>query len=541
MKLQFRLYLFLLFLFTISCRHERIAHKLYVAENIIETLPDSTLHILNVMDFLQLNDESKALYGLLYTASLYKCSQPVANDTFIDRSIHYYQKNGDKMRLANAYYYKGAVNYTRKEYVKSVNYLKLAEEISEQLNDELLRNKIYERLAYANFVTEHGSQSLKYSKRFLDSSLKLRDAELISRGFACVSSSYYLLNHIDSATIYINMCMPQIINLDSSLQAHIFANIAFLAYENGNIEQAEIYVKKALKIKNNYYAYYISGLLEYDKGNKEEAKVFWKKALNTDDEKLKGIVYENLSKFYANDNNYEEAYRNNIQELEHIKKRYGGNDVNDLLEFQLEFDAGLSEKKLYENIVYLMGIILFAYIFISAYMFYHKKKVRGYEYKIESYANRISLYENDKDIYENKLIHYRKELKANIEKIKDLIYQDKLQQKEISQLTNKIGTLPQAIMRDLKKGYCVYDDIKNGKSIVRYSDADISKMIDFYSILEEKTFLTWQDMYFPLTIRQYLFLILEDFGYSDNDIANILGVAETTVRSTRSRIKKKKR
>lgn len=33
--------------------------------------------------------------------------------------------------------------------------------------------------------------------------------------------------------------MPQIDNLESSLKAHIYANIAALAYENGNVEQAE--------------------------------------------------------------------------------------------------------------------------------------------------------------------------------------------------------------------------------------------------------------------------------------------------------------
>lgn len=64
-------------------------------------------------------------------------------------------------------------------------------------------------------------------------------------------------------------------------------------------------------------------------------------------------------------------------------------------------------------------------------------------------------------------------------------------------------------------------------------------MIDFYSIMNESKFLKWQNPYSSLTVRQYLFLIVEDLGYSDYDIADILGVAIATVRSIRSRIKKK--
>lgn len=61
-------------------------------------------------------------------------------------------------------------------------------------------------------------------------------------------------------------------------------------------------------------------MLEYDKGRSIKAKELFAKALNIDDEKLKGIIYESLSRLYASDNKYKEAYRHNLQELDQIKK-----------------------------------------------------------------------------------------------------------------------------------------------------------------------------------------------------------------------------
>lgn len=135
-------------------------------KNFLRHHPISTLQILNEINIANLYDESRALYGLLYTSSRYKCILLIYNDAFIDFSISYYKKYGDDKRLANTYYYKGAIKYVKKDFSKINFYMKLAEEISENLNDELLRNKIYERLAYINFVIECGNQSFKYSKRF---------------------------------------------------------------------------------------------------------------------------------------------------------------------------------------------------------------------------------------------------------------------------------------------------------------------------------------------------------------------------------------
>lgn len=544
----------MLFLF-VACGRDGAYHKLHIAEDIIESSPDSALSIIGKLRYDKLNDESKALYGLLYTAGRYKCELPVANDTLINRSIRYYRSVDDTRHLANAYYYKGAVNYSRKNYTKSISHLKQAETLSESLNDELLKNKIYERLYCINFDTECGSLSLNYSKKFMESSLKMGDAELISRGFACVASSYFSLGHADSAVIYMNKCMPYISRLDSTLQSAVYANIGALLYNNGDSLYAEKLLKKSIIIKDNAYAHYILGGIEKDRGHQDNAQRHWLTALNTDDEKLKEVVCECLAEHYATCNNSKEAYEYKVKELVQVKKRHEAANTNEILKYQIKFDAKQTEQSLHNYIKVLLPILLFAIVMLFAYAAYHKYKITNYKRKIKAgndiaanykaeadeQRERIALYENDRAVYESRLKSYITELDVSKAKIAELQSRDRSLFKKIEILMDEVKQLPQSVTEALRKGAAIYEAIRQKKVVTCYSDDDISKLIDFYSIVEEKTFAGWTETYRPLTVRQYLFLIVDTMKYPDYDIADILGVSESAVRVTRSRIRKKKR
>jgi hypothetical protein len=62
------------------------------------------------------------------------------------------------------------VKYALKNIPEAIQDLKRAETLAETLDDELLRNKIYNQLAYANYRSSNSPQLLKYSQKLLDSS-----------------------------------------------------------------------------------------------------------------------------------------------------------------------------------------------------------------------------------------------------------------------------------------------------------------------------------------------------------------------------------
>jgi len=77
------------------------------AEKIVDTYPDSALHILQQTHHSQkLSDADRALYGIVLFKVLNLKDQPLQPDSAITFSVSYYQQTNDKRHLAEAYYFK---------------------------------------------------------------------------------------------------------------------------------------------------------------------------------------------------------------------------------------------------------------------------------------------------------------------------------------------------------------------------------------------------------------------------------------------------
>ena len=136
----------------VACGGSPSAELLRQAFEVVESRPDSTLVILGKMDVASLTEEERAEYGLLMTMVDIKTRhEQITSDSMIAASVRYYDQHGDKWHLAMAYHYRGVVKYALKNIPEAIKDLKKAEMLAETLDDELLRNKIYERLAYCNY------------------------------------------------------------------------------------------------------------------------------------------------------------------------------------------------------------------------------------------------------------------------------------------------------------------------------------------------------------------------------------------------------
>lgn len=157
---------------------------------IIEENPDSAKILLDKIPASLLSQEGeRALYYLLQTKADYKLHKHFSNDSTINYCVRYYKKTNQTMRLAIAYYYKGVINYeelNRKEY--AVHCLKKAEELSIVSDNEALKNKIFELFHHIYYNAHNYKLSLKYANLFLESSMKMRDPELISRAYKLLSN-----------------------------------------------------------------------------------------------------------------------------------------------------------------------------------------------------------------------------------------------------------------------------------------------------------------------------------------------------------------
>ena len=394
---------------------------------------------------------------------------------------------------------------------------------------------------------------MEYSKKFLESSFELKDRALISRAFVMVASSYSAVNLSDSAYFYLKSGLRYIDDVNSILKADILVDIGEMYYEKGDMDLSENNALQSDSIHPNPHAKMLLGKIEYQRGDRLKAKEYWDHALSTNDVKIKKDLYKIIANYYAEVGNYDDAYIISLK-LDSLNDTINKSSKT-VQELQLKYDRAKSETELYQKILYALIIAFLASIALLAFLRFHQKRVRSYNstintltnknetYKseIESFSEKVNMYQHEIGLYESKVSNYEEEICKNIEKIKILKTSDRSKQKEIDELRDNISTLYKTIMSELQKGNKIYETIKNKKPIVHYSDEDLNSLIDFYKIINIKVFSGWLERYTLLSVRQYVFLILEDLGYDDYDIADVLGVSDTTVRSTRSRIKKKTR
>lgn len=551
----FRLIWFLpISLFIVSCSQNEICSSLKTAEDIINDNPDSTLSILREIDNDALKDNQlKALYGLLYTSANIKKQKVPDNDSLIDYSIQFFENNNDSYHLADSYYYKGMMCYAKKQLEVSAHYLKKAESLSIKYGYSRITNKIYERLSYLNYITDNKALTLEYSKKYLNSSIELKDRTLISRAFVMVASSYAAVNLSDSAYYYLESGLRYIDGVDSVLKADILVDVGEMYYEKGDLDLSENNALQSDSIHPNPHAKMLLGKIEYQRGDRIKAKKYWDHALSINDVKVKKELYKIVANYYAETGNYDDAYVISLK-LDSLNDTINISSKT-VQELQLKYDRAKSESELYQKILYALVIAFLASIGLLTFLRFHQRRVRSYNstintltnknetYKseIESFSEKVNMYQHEIGLYVSKVSNYEEEISKNIEKIKLLKTSDRSKQKEIDELKDNISTFYKSIMSELQKGYTIYEIIKNRKPIVHYSDEDLNSLVDFYKIINNKVFSGWLERYTPLSVRQYVFLILEDLGYDDYDIADVLGVSDTTVRSTRSRIKKKAR
>ena len=541
-------------LFIVSCSQNEIYSSLKTAEDIINHNPDSTLSILREIDYEALeNDHLKALYGLLYTSANIKKQKVPDNDSLIDYSINFFEISNDSYHLADSYYYKGMMSYAKKQLEVSAHYLKQAESLSIKYGYSRITNKIYERLSYLNYITDNKALTLEYSKKYLNSSIELKDRTLISRAFVMVASSYAAVNLSDSAYYYLESGLRYIDGVDSVLKADILVDVGEMYYEKGDLDLSENNALQSDSIHPNPHAKMLLGKIKYQRGDRLKAKNYWDHALSINDVKVKKELYKIVANYHAETGNYDDAYVISLK-LDSLNDTINISSKT-VQELQLKYDRAKSESELYQKILYALVIAFLASIGLLTFLRFHQRRVRSYNstintltnknetYKseIESFSEKVNMYQHEIGLYVSKVSNYEEEISKNIERIKLLKTSDRSKQKEIDELKDNISILYESVMLELQKGYTIYETIKNKKPIVHYSDEDLNSLVDFYKIINNKVFSGWIERYTPLSVRQYVFLILEDLGYDDYDVADVLGVSDTTVRSTRSRIKKKTR
>ena len=476
----------------IACGRNEISGTLSQAWKVIEQQPDSARVLLAKMATPSLTEKEQAEYGLLMTMVDIKTRhEQITNDSIISASVRYYDQHGDKWHKAMAYHYRGVVKYALNNVPEAIKDLKRAETLAETLDDELLRNKIYERLAYCNYKNNNFPLVLKYSKKLLDSSKKMNDSIMLARSYTMVASGFANMEEMDSARIYILNSLDWIDAVDSLTQNEILCNVAAMYQETGEVEKAEQYLTDWVLNHANGFGYITLAHIRQKQGKYEEAVTHAKKSLECMDQKNYIHSLELLAELYSQMGDSSQAYAMQRRSKEFTDSLVSANKVSQMADWQMKFDEQKQEKKFLRQFVKLGGVIVVFILLAIAIIWWNQRRIR----------------------------HLRTSLDENMK-----------------QLTHK----RERISVKLLMGAKLFNHIKEQKPLDNASANDLQCLVEYFAQLRPKRWQEWQRQYADLSTAQYVFLILQDdLHYNDEITATILNIKRISVRSMRLRIKRK--
>jgi tetratricopeptide (TPR) repeat protein len=244
-----RLLLRTLFIFSVavgiySC--SRPPQELKTAESLIETTPDSALHILqHLSPDKYRSGESRALYGLLMIRTLDKKLLPLKPESLLDYSISYYEQNPESDRLSSCYFYKGRTYKYSFQYEKAtIFYLKALDEAKDSKNNLLLGRINFDMGDIYNIQRDF----VAARKKFYLAYTFLRKSNSKPQTFYSllyIGRTYHECKDYKKAEAFYRQLLP--LAKDSLLKAALCQEIGLNFYDYRKLDSALVYYREIVK------------------------------------------------------------------------------------------------------------------------------------------------------------------------------------------------------------------------------------------------------------------------------------------------------
>ena len=241
--------------------------ELTTAEKLIETAPDSALHILQHIPASKLrSDKNRALYGLLMFETLGKKKLPMKPDSLLDFSIDYYSNHPDGNRLASCYLYKGRTYKYTAQYEKAMQYyLKALDEIKDSKDNVLLGRINFDMGDIHNIQGDYKIAREKYQKAIIH----FKESKFQAQSF------YSVLNigrtyHDEKNYIHAQRYYRTIISeaKDSIQLGALYQEMGLNFYDSKKLDSALLYYNKVIMFpflgRNKSIRYYMLSKIYFD-------------------------------------------------------------------------------------------------------------------------------------------------------------------------------------------------------------------------------------------------------------------------------------
>lgn len=285
---------------------------------------------------------------------------------------------------------------------------------------------------------------------------------------------------------------------------------------------AKVYLKKAIDTGNLSGAYYALANIYLREDSTEKANEMWEQALYRTRNSLMNTmridIFNTMRKQCMELKDYERANALADSAMAWQKRYYDTQQQDHLAELQAKYDKKVAEQEIL-NKVYGWGLVLVGIggLLIIGLGYYSYRGMKAAKQLAETQAE-MALY---------------------TQKAKELEASGEQNTKELVRLNRKISELQQRQAGILANGKRLYDALQQGATTVRWGKADFTDFIEYYKLKDLAYVNDLQTDYDRLSPKYMFFAILQHEGRTDEEIMRIMGIGESTMRSTRSRINSK--
>lgn len=299
-------------IFWASCNNSApYPHTLQQAENLMNTRPDSALHLLEDMaDSLAMLPEETQMYHHLLTIQA-KDKQYITHtsDSLINHIVSFYEDYGDNERLMLAYYYQGRVYRDMNDAPRALKTLQQAMDLNVPNYD--LQAKIYNQMGALFMYQGLHDEVIRVNRRAMEAYLILGKRNKISYFQRDIARMYDIKNMPDSALYYYKeACHTALADGDSARYDGIQGELGGFYYKIGNIDKAKQTLKQmelSTHIKNKSHIYYILGNLYHHAQNLDSAYYYKMKVLKTGNINKTCSSYAELAKLESAKGKFQQA------------------------------------------------------------------------------------------------------------------------------------------------------------------------------------------------------------------------------------------
>ena len=475
------------------------------AADIVHQHPDSALALISRVDTASLSGADKMEYRLLKIMTDYIVLHQADGDSLITTCVDYYDKHGDAWHRGRTYYYRGGIRrHLLDSTFDAIKDYKVAESIAEDADDELLKNMVYENLAFANYYCINPLLVLRYSQKFHESSMELNDSLMTLRSLHMCAAAYATMQQKDSAYLCILKSLDYIDLADSILRTDIYYNVAAMYLEKGDDDNARKYLDLCSNngAKNVYKGHLEEARLLKAQGRYEEAIEEVRKCTNEKDPIVRINSMELMAELYELTGDKSESLEMRKQLKAYDDSVMTANHSLQIADWQQKFDEKRWEKRSQQRMMKMGAVVVIIIVLLLTIgIWWHRRRMNKLGFQLDENARRIT------------------ENQAEIERLQQ---SGEASEQTIADLKKQIEDSRQRIANKLLTGTRQFVKLQRKEPVADMTAEERQCLIDYFAQLRPKRWQEWEHTYNPLTPAQYVFLILQDdLNYDDNTITRL--------------------